>query len=318
MSTLTEILVIRGDLGRDAVFRPRFCFSTPRMKRWPRGLLNEYQIELLDGDDIVVGHQPMQLRQPIVCEVLGDEGLPELIGCIPLVKNAVQVRMRQRDLVLWSAPVGDKPSINVQVLSSAKTRVVRLKFRHSLPKGDAYLVVAYEWQGHSKVPVYAGAPVRSLSFDLAWMGGGKRCLFTVQYTDGLRSAVVVSKPIEIAFLPPKVAIRQPIPGTRLPYGVPLVLEGDVFDAQRTGLDADKSLTWWVDGVAVGRGACADVLTPPTGRHAIELRYQWGGVTTTAATSVTVLRRKREQPVPANEWPETHRVGATGRLTPCTR
>jgi hypothetical protein len=91
-------------------------------------------------------------------------------------------------------------------------------------------------------------------------------------TDGLRSAMVRSAPIDLPEAEPRVAIVRPIPSETFLPDHPISLVGAAFDIPGHAV-YDDGLVWTVDGHVVARGqrvAATGSLGPA--EHRVELMY----------------------------------------------
>ena len=100
--------------------------------------------------------------------------------------------------------------------------------------------------------------------------GSRSARVRVVISDGINTAVDESDvDFELRGQPPRPVIHAPRPRFVQTWSDLVVLEGRAFDAENLELEG-QLLTWFVDGVFVGRGRHADVRGLAVGRHTARL------------------------------------------------
>lgn len=294
-----EVLVISGRIDRTGRFLPGRCRSTRHVHRWPRVVESAYVAELLDRAGEPVHRVPALVVREQNCDTTDDERylVTAYLGLSP---EAVVVRLRKDDLVLWRREIPEAPALGVRLDTGAVSRIrpVLLAFDLSEPGEGAYLQLMYQWgeRRFHTLDVLDARP--EVTVDLADAPGGPACRFVVIYSNGLRSAVAATEEFPLEPLGPSVTIVEPSDGAELLVGRHLVLVGQAVDVERAGGARDEDLSWWLDGdrVASGPIAGADRIAP--GEHRVALRYEGPGGAGRAEARITVTAAR----VPtAEEW-----------------
>lgn len=284
-----EYLLVRGRLMRDDTFVPRRCGSTTSIHRWPQGVQADHGdvfAEIIDAEGRVLRTEMPRIDSEMVCD-------PTLTwrvrGYLPLDDAAAEVRLRRGDRVLWTAPIGEPPNVEVQLLSrptrgkravtgevfpGGRPAVLALDRTRAVDGATAYVKVIYRWAEGKFAAVYLGPARAKISIPADRLPGGRRCEFFVTYSDGVRSAVARTDPIAVEPIGPVITIVQPIEGERLTLGTPVELECVVQDPEHPAEPAGEPerTQWWVDGERVGSGTWHSVETLAEGQRRIELRH----------------------------------------------
>ncbi|MBX7450680.1 hypothetical protein GR927_22080 [Mycolicibacterium sp. 3033] len=266
-----EVLVVRGRLNRAGQFLPRGCRSTPYVRQWPVVEAGDVVIELLDRDDIVLHREFASVRPDVDCK----PGAPESFhvdAYVQLRDDAVLVRLRRGDFVLWDRAIGDPAHLEVSLEKRNRDRAV-LGLAYSEPGDGAHMLVVYQWGARRFDPVYLGPPTEELVVAMTDLPGGNRCRFVVTYSDGLRSASGLTEPFEVKLRGPRIRIVRPEVEVNLVADTPVIFEGAVTDRERLGGPRpDEEVSWLVDGEQLGRGLITSVDGLSEGEHTVEMVY----------------------------------------------
>lgn len=291
-----EVLVVRGHLNRAGQFRPRGCRSTPHVRQWPVVEDSEVVIELLDGEGTVLHREFASVRADIDCKPGAAESF-SVTAYIELRDDAVGVRLRRGDVVLWSGEIGHPATLEVSLKKLTRERAT-LRLSYSEPGDGANLLVVYQWGDRRFDPVYLGVPTEELVVPMAELPGGDGCRFLVTYSDGLRSASGLTEPFDVKLRGPRIAIVRPEAEVTVIAGTPVILEGMVLDRERLGgARHDEEISWLVDGEPAGSGLIVSVDGLSEGTHTVEMIYV--GETQAVDRVDVVAQAARTQT--AHEW-----------------
>ena len=315
-----EYLLIRGRLTRDDVFVPRRSGSTTVVRTWPEPEQPDHGdvvAETVDADGRVLrSERPSVLREG-VCAPSAPTWRVRVY--LPLDDNAAEVQLRRGERVLWSAPVGEKPEVRVEVLSipargrqkrkdqsefpGGKPAVLGLEVSRAIDPAVAYVKIVYRWNERGFHTVYLGPARRRITIPADRLPGSGRCEFFVSYSDGVRSAIARTKPIKVAPIGPVVTIVRPAADMTITEGTPIDLECLVQDPESPSLPfRERNQTvWMVDGERVAVGALTSIDPLPPGTYRIDVEY--AGSARRSGTTSRKLSVRRSRAVIANEWPD---------------
>jgi hypothetical protein len=211
------------------------------------------------------------------------------------------VRLVRDEILLWQQTIPPRPELRIDLVPgrSGRSGDMRLRLKFSEPGPGASIRVAYKWGERRFRIVYVGPPADELSFKKSDLPGGDKCLFAVDYSNGLRSAQAATRPFRLEPKGPNIEMISPAPKTPVTAGIPIVLQAAVLDEERPGGASDEDVIWSVDGREVARGFTTSVDGLPEGKHEILVAYH-------GSKPVRVARqvRARRAPAPlADEWPE---------------
>lgn len=294
-----EVLVVRGRLDRAGRFRPRGCRSTPHVRQWPVVEDSDVVIELLDVDDTVLHREFASVRADVDCRPGAAQSF-HVDAYIELRDDAVTVRLRRGDVVLWQRTTGQPATLEVSLKKRNRDRAV-LGLSYSEPGDGASLLVVYQWGERRFDTVYLGRPTEELVIPLAELPGGDRCRFLVTYSDGLRSASGLTEPFDVKLRGPRITIVRPAVEASVVADTPVILEGAVLDRERLGGPRpDEDVTWLLDGERVGRGLITSVDGLPEGGHTIEMIYL-GEARATARVDVVAVAPRAATAATWEDW-----------------
>jgi hypothetical protein len=298
---LNEYLLLEGDLSRDGRFELYRAQTAPATLHWPSVPHSPVSLELLGTEGQVLHREGAALQEAVGCSPLSMTPW-RVRAAIKIREDAVGVRLMREDLVLWSRGLPERPELAITdiELQLRKAREVVVHLRFSEPGDNAWMALVYQWGERKHRVLYLGEPKSAVTLDLRHMPGGPSCRVLATYSNGLRSAVAACEPFKVSLVGPSLTIVQPEPGSRQPYGVPLVLQAAVLDEERPGGASFDDLVWLVDGRELARGlmACTDILSE--GRHEVTVEYR--GPTAVRADIELSVCRLRDGPI-ASEWPE---------------
>lgn len=298
-----EVLVIRGHLNRAGQFRPRGCRSTPHVRQWPVVEDSEVVVELLDGDDAVLHREFASIRDDVDCKPGAAESF-HVDAYVELRDDAVSVRLRRGDFVLWQSAIGERATLEVSLKKRNRDRAI-LGLSYSEPGDGASMLVVYQWGEGRFDPVYLGPPAEELVIPFAELPGGERCRFLVTYSNGLRSASGLTEPFDVKRQGPRVAIVRPAVETSVVADTPVIFEGMVLDRERRGGPRpDEDVVWLVDGDSVGRGLITSVDGLAEGEHRVEMIYGGESRVTDRVNVVAVAARAPT----ADTWEDWNPLG----------
>jgi hypothetical protein len=293
-----EVLIIRGIIDSAGRFTPRRCSSTYFVRTWPDTSGSDYVVELLDRSNQLLHRTYANVVKDQNCDLL-ESARFRLHAYIGLRDDAATVQLRKGELVLWRREIPAPPSLKLAISrgSISREQPITLQLKVSPPGDGAFVQIIYQWGGRSFHVVNTVAPRSAVTIDLHGRPGGSACRFVVIYSNGMRSAVAVTREFALKPLGPTLTIRQPNARAVLTAGQHLVLQGSVVDSERPGGAKQEDVTWWIDGNIVGRGLIGGVDRLMPGRHRVELRYQERD-DLSAEVTVTVKRSKVKT---ADEW-----------------
>ena len=104
-----EYLLVRGRLTRDDTFTPRRCGSTTSIHRWPEAEQPDHGdvfAETLDAEGRTLRTEMPRIESEAVC---GAVPTWRVRAYLPLDDEAVEVRLRRADVVLWTQRIGEAP-----------------------------------------------------------------------------------------------------------------------------------------------------------------------------------------------------------------
>ena len=295
-----EVLVIKGRLDRAGRFVPKRCRSTTHVRSWPVVSDSPLIVELLGQNDQVLHREKAEMKADVGCDP-GAARKFRVTAYIELRDDALAVRLRNEDVILWKAEI--PPPARLSVVGPGKratrSKPVLVRLQMSEAGEGAHVALVYRWGTRQFRVVYVGAPQERIAVDLSELPGGDACLIAVSYSNGMRSAHAATGEFSLPRLPPEIAIVRPSSGQRITAGTPVCLEASLVDAQRAGGPRpDEDLVWFVGEHEVGKGLLTSVDGLTAGTQVITAAYRAdpGGK---ASIDVRVIRPKIAT---ADEWP----------------
>ena len=206
------------------------------------------------------------------------------------------MQLRRGDRLLWSTPIGEPPTVAVEVLSpptrgksernghesqglpGGEPAVLGLRVSRPTDPAVAYVKVVYRWAENGFHTAYLGPAQRRVTIDADRLPGGPRCEFFVVYSDGVRSAAARTKPIKVDPIGPVLTIVRPEADSTFPEGVPIDVECLVQHPESPDVlaGAEERTVWLLDGEQVASGALASIGPLAAGTHRIDVRYTGEG------------------------------------------
>jgi hypothetical protein len=312
-----EYLLVRGRLTRDDRFTPRRCGSTASIHRWPEAEQPDHGdvfAETLDAEGRTLRTEMPRIEREAVC---GSVPTWRVRVYLPLDDEAAEVRLRRADVVLWTQRIGEAPDVEVQLLErptrgkarrgggfpGGKPAVLSLERTRAVDGSTAYAKVIYRWSDGGFATVYAGPARGRISIPADRLPGGGRCEFFVVYSDGVRSAMARTDPIEVEPIGAIITVVHPGERANLPVGTPVELECVVQDPEHPSepVREPERTQWWVDGEPVGYGLQHSAGLLAQGEHRIEVRHRSSDEEEVAVTRTVTIAPTRL--VPASEWPD---------------
>lgn len=295
-----EVLVLRGHLDRAGRFRPRRCRSTHRVGAWPLVRDESVVAELLGEGGGVLHRELAEVTPEPDCRP-GDAQRFRLTAYIELRPDAVAVRLRRDEILLWQTDIPPPAELDVQRLHKPSRRGGRisLALRYSEAGPGAHMLVVYRWGSGRFRVVYLGPPQPEIGIDAGGLPGGDECLLAVSYSNGLRSAHAATRSFAMPLQGPSLTIARPTGRQTVIAGTPLVLEGTVIDDEREGGAAEADLVWLIDDEEVGAGFIASVDGVAEGPHRVMARYRCEP----GAEAAVGIRVVKPRLPTAAQWPE---------------
>ncbi|MCR2784174.1 MULTISPECIES: hypothetical protein [unclassified Microbacterium] len=314
-----EHLLIRGRLTRSDEFFPRRCGSTTFIHRWPEALQpahrnGEVVAETVDADGRVLRTEMPNIVSEQVCAPIDSWRVRVYVD---LDAEAVEVRLRRGDRVLWSTAIGEAPDVSVELASppvrgeakegqgfpGGEPAVLTIDPTRAALEEASYVKVLYRWGERGFHVAWAGPAREKISIPADRLPGGERCEFFVIYSDGVRSAVAHTEPIEVRPIGPVITMVSPAEREKLTVGTPVELDCLVQHPEQPaepGREPERT-QWFVDGERVGFGTAASAGLLTEGEHRVEVRYTpVNGEEVRAARDVVVAPTAEP---PAGEWPD---------------
>jgi hypothetical protein len=297
--TTPEFLVVHGFLDNGFNFVPWLFYSQPVPLSLPETNAT-YRLVLFDKEGQVLNRATVSALNER-CDSL-DPLTYVIKGSIALRPHAAQVKLFNEDIVLWQSPVRDAPTLEIVEFKPPENRKVpaQLTLRHSQVFEGAFYNVIYEWAERQSRLISCIAPKATLNLDLANLPGGEKCRVWVQFSNGLRSVQASTDFFEMSLLGPKLRIVSPQEGATLLPGQPLMMQGQVVDAELPGgANSDADLTWWLEEQSTGAGSSACLFAPAAGEHVVRLRYE--SKSAEVSVKISVKQWEPGMPVPAAQW-----------------
>jgi len=124
----------------------------------------------------------------------------------------------------------------------------------------------------SPIDPITNKPMQNVSMlldKLSGLPGSDNALMRIMVSDGYNTASATSQPFKMSNRAPEPHIVAPSPYTQYNAGQMILLKGNAMDAEQGGLPS-TSLSWSVDGVAVGMGSDVIVNDLAPGEHTAQL------------------------------------------------
>lgn len=109
--------------------------------------------------------------------------------------------------------------------------------------------------------------------------------------DGFHSTESEPMGVELPEREPILSIVSPPDGMTFRAGHPMQLQGNLIDSSGQPLH-DERLTWWLDGVPIGRNRERWLSAPDPGRHELVLQAEWSNGTVRRAVTFATEREPR--------------------------
>ncbi len=273
VTSVREILVIRGIVHDDLRFVPMGCgsaFVKPRLAD-PAG--SDYVIELRDRRGRVLNRERAGVVLPTVCAPYEPRAVL-LEGSIALRRGAASLVVRKQDIDVATLPLGAPPKLSIawEARSVRRDRTYSLGLTCSTPSGDAMVKVFYHWAPDRYVFAGATRPARTVKIGFGALPGGDACRLVVAYSSGLRTAVRTTKPFKVPPMPARVEILRPAPRQVFAAWHPVEFEGRIVDRQADGVAAGD-YRWTLDGEPAGTGRLLYGGFLEEGTHQVALSYR---------------------------------------------
>ena len=317
-----EYLLVRGRLTRDDEFTPRRCGSTTAVREWPEPEQPDHGdvvVETVDAEGRVLRTQRPRIEREGVCAP--SDMTWRVRVYIPLDTEATELRLRRDDRLLWSTPIGEPPTVGVEILSPPTRGIAKRQHdTQGFPGGEAavlglevsrptapdvaYVKVVYRWGERGFHTVYVGPARRRVSIPADRLPGGAQCEFFVVYSDGVRSVAARTKPIKVEPIGPVLEIVRPDAESTFSEGVPIDLECLVQHPEAPDVlaDAQDRTVWALDDEPVASGTLASIGPLPAGTYHIDVRYITPGSRIAVETGRDITVRKARAAA-ADGWPE---------------
>lgn len=290
-----------GRLREDLQFERRLGWETPVIvRRAPEGD-GEFAIDLRDDQGDVLVSVPVEADFDSGCNDEAHEmRTARIVGHIPLHADAHELVLHRKGRAIHREAVApEPPTIDITTVEQRDNGRIKLEWSAKHPTGARLqyrvLFVSSDGKQRRGFPVVMESRRTSAVVDTRSLPGGRACQLTVLATDGLRSAVAVSKPFKVAEPDATVVVQAPIDRATVSSAQPVTACGRAYDAGGAALPLD-GLTWRLDGDLVSEGECLIALHDlEPGTHRIELSWlNGGGKAIAESRSFTVAAESKAQ------------------------
>lgn len=281
---------VSGWLLETGEFRPGIGWETQRVRQRPLDN-SDIKVSLIGEGETQLVSRPAEVRTTICGGAAVTAGSRvRVVAYLPLLEEASAVVIRAGDRVIHRAELASRPpTVSVDRAEVVDESLnVLWSAEHDRP---LWFNVFVSDARKRTILVGSGLTTNGLTVDIATLPGGPECSVAVLATDGYRSEIARSDPLELPARPPVATILGPAAGDLLTPDHPVSLLGSARDAAGEVLP-EEGLVWVVDGETVAEGTQLTVIKPLSpGAHTIALRWNRDAE---AVVSVTVADRTPEQ------------------------
>jgi len=302
--TTNNYLRFDGRLTEDLQFKKYLGWETVRIAhRAPEGD-GEYLLTLLDSTGRVLSTVAPNVNFGAGCSTAGSPRSARTECYLPLHEQGRSLVFSRGDVEIWREDVAkNPPKVGEVVWNKGEGSTYRISWTaHATSQKPLRFKLFFFVDHRLGVTLADELEGTERIVDLSQLPGGTHCQFGVLATDGVRSAVGVSKPFERPIRPTVVHISAPQHGQDMPFGQPTEARGSAFDQFGIGVPAD-SLEWMLDGKHLEKGAYA-ILLPALEPGLHHLRLSQVGLD--LQTSVAEIEFKVGQPNSEQQkWAQMH-------------
>ncbi|MBG6237101.1 hypothetical protein IWX78_000044 [Mycetocola sp. CAN_C7] len=291
--TETTFLRFTGLIHDDGSFEPGVGWTTTRI-RTPLEPNSQHIVEVIDEGDQVLEATAATITvsdDPAAAGRL----VARLVAYLPLPDSGHTVRLRHGDEIVHTVDLAPRsPFIGQPELEFREDQIlIRWDADHDRALSFNVFISG---RRPSTYTLASGLTATELRVDVETLPVDGECTVAVLATDGLRSAHAVSAPLELPHRPPRLTILAPSEGQEISPDSPITLLGTGSFPSGEDL-SERSATWSVDEVVVGRGSWIQVSEPlEPGEHTVTVSSDsHGGV------SASVAIRVRERSDDEQSW-----------------